>query len=139
MNLCSIFAVIGPIGSTGFDDMLRLIGIAAIIMAVFKGVRSLVVKPAPPASAPPQAAAVQASAAPPQTVAAASNTPPANAKPQPAARPAEDEIAPEILAAIAAAVTCFMDQPHRIVSVKHQSTTWEKAGRQSVLTSHRIR
>jgi Na+-transporting methylmalonyl-CoA/oxaloacetate decarboxylase gamma subunit len=47
---------------------------------------------------------------------------------------------PEIVAVIAAAVaTTTGDQPVRIVSIKPMSTSWEKAGRQSVLTSHRIR
>jgi hypothetical protein len=48
-------------------------------------------------------------------------------------------IAPEILAAIAAAVATATGQSHRIISIKPMSTSWEKAGRQSVLTSHRIR
>jgi hypothetical protein len=134
MNPCSILAEIGPIGSTGFDDMLRLIGIAAIIVAVFRGIRSLMVKPAPPVS--------PAAAAPPQPVAAIQETPPAAAAPAktpPPAKPDADEIAPEIIAAIAAAVACYVNQSHRIISIKPQSTTWEKAGRQAVLTSHRIR
>jgi Na+-transporting methylmalonyl-CoA/oxaloacetate decarboxylase gamma subunit len=46
---------------------------------------------------------------------------------------------PEIIAAIAAAVACFTGPSHRIVSIRCQSTSWEKAGRQSVLTSHKIR
>ncbi len=46
---------------------------------------------------------------------------------------------PEIIAVIAAAVACVTGPSHRIISIKRQSTTWEKAGRQSVLTSHRIR
>jgi Oxaloacetate decarboxylase, gamma chain len=54
----------------------------------------------------------------------------------------EDEsgIPPEIVAVIAAAVaTITRHQPVRIVSIKPMSTSWERAGRQSVLTSHRIR
>ncbi|HEX5790275.1 MAG TPA: OadG family protein [Luteolibacter sp.] len=65
---------------------------------------------------------------------------------QPAAEPqakdiAEDpnEISPEILAVIAAAVATTVGKPHRIISIKPMSTSWERAGRQSVLTSHRIR
>ena len=54
--------------------------------------------------------------------------------------PAETGIAPEIVAVIAAAVaTVTGNQAHRIVSIKPMSTSWERAGRQSVLTSHRIR
>lgn len=48
-------------------------------------------------------------------------------------------IAPEIVAVIAAAVATATGQSSRIVSIKPMSTSWEKAGRQSVLTSHRIR
>lgn len=59
---------------------------------------------------------------------------------QPAAFPADPGIAPEIVAVIAAAVaTVTGHQPVRIVSIKPMSTSWERAGRQSVLTSHRIR
>lgn len=53
---------------------------------------------------------------------------------------ADTRIAPEIVAVIAAAVaTVTRNQPVRIVSIKPMSTSWERAGRQSVLTSHRIR
>jgi hypothetical protein len=67
---------------------------------------------------------------------------PAKAPPPPAATPSatESRIAPEIVAVIAAAVaTVTRDEPVRIVSIKPMSTSWERAGRQSVLTSHRIR
>ena len=56
-----------------------------------------------------------------------------------AAMPAPDTIAPEIVAAIAAAVASVTGKSHRIISIKPMSTSWEKAGRQSVLSSHRIR
>lgn len=72
--------------------------------------------------------------------------------PEPAATPAPKELAattpaplvelatpPEIIAVIAAAVASITGSSHRIVSIKRQSTTWEKVGRQSVLSSHRIR
>ncbi len=52
---------------------------------------------------------------------------------------APEEISPEIVAVIAAAVATATGRSHRIISIKRQSTHWEKAGRQSVLTSHRIR
>ena len=51
----------------------------------------------------------------------------------------DDGIAPEIIAAIAAAVATVAGKSTRIVSIKPMSTSWERAGRQSVLTSHRIR
>lgn len=57
-----------------------------------------------------------------------------------ASAPEDSRIAPEIVAVIAAAVaTLTSNQPVRIVSIKPMSTSWERAGRQSVLTSHRIR
>lgn len=71
-------------------------------------------------------------------------TAPAKAtSPAAAAAPATSDstsIAPEIIAVIAAAVaTVTGNKPVRIVSIKPMSTSWERAGRQSVLTSHRIR
>lgn len=63
---------------------------------------------------------------------------------KPAAReskpePRADVIAPELVAVIAAAVSATLGQQVRIISIKPTSTQWERAGRQSVLTSHRIR
>lgn len=61
-------------------------------------------------------------------------------KPAASAPPAAPEgIAPEIVAVIAAAVATVTGQPCRIISIKPMSTSWERAGRHSVLTSHRIR
>ena len=49
-------------------------------------------------------------------------------------------IAPEIVAVIAGAVASITrNRPVRIVSIKPMNSGWERAGRQSVLTSHRIR
>lgn len=62
------------------------------------------------------------------------------ALPLPQAPVAENGISPELIAIIAAAVATVTGQNHRIISIKRQSTShWEKAGRHSVLTSHRIR
>lgn len=55
------------------------------------------------------------------------------------AEPPTSEIAPEIIAVIAAAVAACTGGNIRIVSIKPTSSSWERAGRQSVLTSHRIR
>jgi hypothetical protein len=75
--------------------------------------------------------------APVSTVPAADATVSATAPPAPQA---DAGIAPKIIAVIAAAVaTVTGNQPVRIVSIKPMSTSWERAGRQSVLTSHRIR
>lgn len=62
---------------------------------------------------------------------------PAAARPAPA--PAHDEIAPEIVAIIAAAVAIATGRSGRIVAIKKVDMAWEKAGRQSVLSSHKIR
>ena len=51
----------------------------------------------------------------------------------------EKEPPPEIVAVIAAAVATVTGRTYRIVSIRHQASLWEKVGRQSVLTSHRIR
>lgn len=124
MHLPSILSLLGA--SSVFDEMLRLIGIAAIVHAFFKGVKSLMAKPAVvPAPAPVVAAPV--ATAPPPTA------------PEVAPVVSDDAITPEIVAIIAAAVASVTDSAHRIVSIKRQSSTWERAGRQSILTSHRIR
>lgn len=63
--------------------------------------------------------------------------------PPPAPRgnpPRAADIPPEIVAVIAAAVASITgNKPVHIISIKPMSTSWERAGRQSVLTSHRIR
>jgi Na+-transporting methylmalonyl-CoA/oxaloacetate decarboxylase gamma subunit len=64
---------------------------------------------------------------------------PASASSAAPAAAAAAEIAPEIVAVIAAAVATCTGGNIRVVSIKPISTSWEKAGRQSVLTSHRIR
>ncbi|HSP41886.1 MAG TPA: OadG family transporter subunit [Luteolibacter sp.] len=48
-------------------------------------------------------------------------------------------ISPEIVAIISAAIACMHGGSRRVISIKPADTSWEKAGRQSVLTSHRIR
>ena len=126
MHLPTILAVLSdkPIGGP-FNEMLSLIGIAAIIVAIFRGIKSLRSPQAP--VAPPQTQPVPLPA-------------PAPAPPRPAPAPvADDGIAPEIIAVIAAAVATATTSSRRIVSVKSQDPMWEKAGRQSILTSHRIR
>lgn len=68
--------------------------------------------------------------------------PPVSAPPPPAATPTAFAagIPPEIVAVIAAAVASINHgRKLHIISIKPMSTSWERAGRQSVLTSHRIR
>ena len=91
------------------------IGIAALGYLLFKGIQCFVAKSAAPTG--------------PQAPAAVKSTAPAG----PEAIPAE------IVTVIAAAVATVTGSSHRIVSIKSQPSHWEKAGRQSVLTSHRIR
>ena len=121
MHLPTILAVVSdkPIGGP-FNEMLSLIGVAAIIVAIFRGIKSL--RPPIPVAPPPPVPV------------------PVPVMPQPAPAIANDEgIAPEIIAVIAAAVATATASSRRIVSVRSQDPHWEKAGRQSILTSHRIR
>jgi len=46
---------------------------------------------------------------------------------------------PQLVAVIAAAVATCAGKNRRIISIQPQGTAWERAGRQSVLSSHRIR
>ncbi len=96
-----------------------------------------------------QAAAVPAPAAVAPTAApspVASSTPPSDEVPVAviaaaiaAAYEAENNVPSEIAAVIAAAVACMSGGTRRIITIKPMDTSWEKAGRQSVLYSHRIR
>lgn len=63
------------------------------------------------------------------------NPPPKNQSSPPGA----EEIPPETIAIIAAAVTAFVGSAVQIISIKPMNPSWERAGRQSVFTSHRIR
>ena len=62
---------------------------------------------------------------------------PVKASPKPEAPPTGPT--PEIIAVISAAVASVTGGSHRIVAIKPQSSSWSKAGRQSVLSSHKIR
>lgn len=77
--------------------------------------------------------------APEPKAAAAPVTKPATTPPGATQPAAPVGIPPEIVAVIAAAVATVTGRNHRILSIKPMSTSWERAGRQSVLTSHRIR
>lgn len=107
-----MFALSAPASGSALDDMLRLIGIAAIVLAFFKGIKLLIAKPAEK---------------------------PARGRPSPAPPSRDGEVTPEIIVAIAAAISTVAGKSQRIISIKPMSTSWEKAGRQSVLSSHRIR
>jgi hypothetical protein len=131
MHLPSILALLGIPNTSVFDEMLRLIGVAAIVHAFFKGIKSLIKPDNTPQSAPSPIPTPAAQPIPAQA--------PVIQQPAPLLAPCENTITPEIVAIIAAAVAAFTDSTHRVVSIKYQSNTWEKVGRQSVLTSHRIR
>lgn len=64
---------------------------------------------------------------------------PAAAPPAPQAAAVEAGISPEIVAIISAAIACMHGGRRRVISIKPADTSWEKAGRQTVLSSHRIR
>ncbi len=133
--LLTSLAATDSIGSPAFDWMLRAIGVAAIIWAFFNGLKSLVSKPtaAPPQAAAPVVAAPVVAAPVVAAPVVAAPVAPEPSVPQPAG------ITPDIIALIAAAVATVLGTTHRIVSIKSQNSHWEKAGRQSILTSHRIR
>lgn len=114
------------LASTSFLEALpHLVGMLMVMvtLAILWGVCALVARlihvlaPAPVAAAAPvkAAAIIPATTAGPET------------------------IPPEIVAVIAAAVATVTGPDRRIISIRSQSTSWEKSGRQSVLTSHRIR
>lgn len=125
MQLTSILAVAAKADTSILDALPHLAGMLMVMvtLTVLWGVCALTAKlvqilmpekkPASPASAP-------------------------SAAPAPEEAPAS-EIAPQIVAVIAAAVAACTGGNIRIVSIKPTSSSWERAGRQSVLTSHRIR
>ena len=114
-------AATGEAASANYPYMLGLLAIAISLVAIFRvsALKEELTKSATQ-SAHPAAAPAKAPA---------SALPPA----------AEGGIPPEIVAVIAAAVATATGSSRRIVSIKPMSTSWERAGRQSVLTSHRIR
>lgn len=72
--------------------------------------------------------------------AAVESAPPVDLEHPPAAAAVSASgISPEIVAVIAAAVHTAVGKGHKVVAIKTQDSNWEKAGRQSVLGSHRIR
>jgi glutaconyl-CoA decarboxylase len=105
-------------GTDIYPYYLSLLAIVISLIAIFRASAPAAGKTQPKAAAPP-------------------------ARPQeartPQAVPASHAVPPEIVAVIAAAVATVTGSSHRIVSIKPMSTSWERAGRQSVLTSHRIR
>lgn len=67
------------------------------------------------------------------------SAPPAPAEPADTAAPAHAGISPEIVAVISAAIACLGGGKRRVISIRPADTSWEKAGRQAVIMSHRIR
>ena len=122
MHLLPILALAQSPNDSAFDHMLRLIGIAAIVYAFFQGIKSLgLFKPDSPQTPAPTPA------------------PAPTQSQQPPVLSIPEGIAPEIIAVITAAVISSTGSLGRIVSIKSPCAHWEKAGRQSVLTSHKIR
>jgi|688.fasta_scaffold197710_3 hypothetical protein len=76
----------------------------------------------------------------PGNVATAPAATPVPPSPLPApAEPAHAGISPEIVAVISAAIACLGGGKRRVISIRPADTSWEKAGRQAVIMSHRIR
>lgn len=119
-----------------FDALPHMAGMAVVMitLAVLWGICAFTAKMvsiAFPEKAPAKPVAPPAVAAEPSAATRATTAAPA---------PADSGVSSEIVAVIAAAVaTVTRNEPVRIVSIKPMSTSWERAGRQSVLTSHRIR
>jgi sodium pump decarboxylase gamma subunit len=131
MNPLFLLATTEASHSHSFTDALpHLAGMGMVMatLAILWGVCALTAK---------LVTVLQPEAKPAAPAPAKASSPPASAAP---AATDSTSIAPEIIAVIAAAVaTVTGNQPVRIVSIKPMSTSWERAGRQSVLTSHRIR
>lgn len=113
-----ILAAASAHGTENYPYYLSLLAIIISLIAVFRA--------SSPAAGKNQ----------PQAPVAPTTSPDAKA---PQAAPAPHAIPPEIVAVIAAAVAACTGGNIRIVSIKPTSSSWERAGRQSVLTSHRIR
>lgn len=112
-------AATGGAGTANYPYLLGLAAIVISLIAIFRvsALREELLKSATPSASRP---------------AADRTTGPAQSAP-------EQGIPPEIVAVIAAAVATATGNTRRVLSIKPMSTSWEKAGRQSVLTSHRIR
>ncbi len=111
-------------GASGAENYPYLLGLLAIVIALVAIFRVSALKQELEKSTSPQ----------PQAVPAAATMAPVPAQPA-----TTDGIQPEIVAVIAAAVATMTGGSRRVLSIKPMSTSWERAGRQSVLTSHRIR
>jgi len=114
--------------SSMFDGLVHFIGTVVILVSVgwsaFCLLSYLVRRSAP--------------AAPPASVPVAATPRPLHPPHLESSSPAHS-IPDHIIAVIAAAVYTALDDKHRIISIKPQDSAWEKAGRQAILTSHRIR
>ena len=109
----------------------NLVGLLVILVSLiwsgFCLLSYLIRRSAPPAVAPAIPAGAPAGV-------------PLRAAPQPVAGfAAEPTIPAHTVAVIAAAVYSMIDDKYKIISIKPQDSSWEKAGRQAILTSHRIR
>lgn len=133
MNLLPILAATEAAQSSGHSFAEVVVALAVLAGACYlTGVltkRSVMATLAATASAPAPAPASAPVAAPAPTALARSA-----AQPDPA-----EAIAPETVAVIAAAVEAVMDSNYKIVAIKPQDSNWGQAGRQSVLSSHKIR
>lgn len=125
--------ILAATDAPGSGNLAFLLAVAAFVLSLIALVRVSSLKQEPKQSGPaanPQPAPTPAPAPSPAARTAAPSS----------SDQASNAIPPEIIAVIAAAVAAISgNQAIRIVSIKPMSTSWERAGRQSVLTSHRIR
>ncbi len=123
--------ILAAADATRSGNMPLLIALAAAVLALIALIRVSSLTQQLKHQAAPATTPQPAPPPPPAAVPAASA--PAASAPDP------NVIPPEIVAVIAAAVAACAGRNIRIVSIKPTSSSWERAGRQSVLTSHRIR
>jgi hypothetical protein len=133
MRLQDILAAAETVRATDNTPFyLSLLAIVISLVALYRASASGKNQPQVPVahSTPPEAAA-------PQALPVVTSPPAASPPPSPVSE--TQSIPIEIVAVISAAVAATIGNNHRIVSIKPMSSSWERAGRQSVLTSHRIR
>jgi len=135
MHHLTLSAASIAVASVGMFDSLalfvgKLVIIASLIWSGYSLITYLIRRSAPPAK-------------PASLLTRSTPTPVPAPVPAPIAAPlatnAEATIPTAIVAVIAAAVQTMLDEKHRIISIKPQDSSWEKAGRQAILSSHRIR
>jgi Na+-transporting methylmalonyl-CoA/oxaloacetate decarboxylase gamma subunit len=128
-----------------WDALPHLGGMVMVILTLFLlwGITAAVARLVSIFNAGTTAAPLAAAAAPPPTTRDTSEVPVAAIAAAVAASIGAEHphgsVPPEIAAVIAAAVASMSGGSRRVISIKPMDLSWEKAGRQAVLYSHRIR